>query len=60
MECFHILDEKTVSVLSLHFAPSLHFVPTLQSAFCTDQFCFVKGGGTPAKVYSNLNIKRKH
>ena len=45
MECFHILDEKTVSVLSLHFAPSLHFVPTLQSAFCTDQFCFVKGGG---------------
>ena len=37
MTCYHVFDRKTVSTLSLHFAPSLHFVPGLQSALSTDR-----------------------
>ena len=37
MTCYHVFDRKTVSTLSLHFAPSLHFVPGLQSALSIDR-----------------------
>ena len=31
MIAYHVSDEKTVQILSLHFVPSLYFVPGLQS-----------------------------
>ena len=55
MTCYHFSDKKKkkqfkssvgilYTVCSLHFVPILHFVPGLQSAFCTDRplVCFSK------------------
>ena len=37
MTWYHVAGEKRGNILSLYFVPSLHFVPGLQSTFCTNR-----------------------
>ena len=54
MTCYHISDEKTAQILGLHFVPSRHFSPGLQSAHCTD------GSGIAIFVRASLTSGPKY